>query len=168
MLLDLKEIFLNEGSSRDFDCEVDMSNVNIGIFYPFISPVGVKANVSNHAGLVLLKINVSFEFSYPCDRCAVNTQKSFNYKFEHTLSLASEESSEYGNDYLSVPNYELELYDVIKDDVLLELPSKILCSPSCKGLCPKCGKNLNEGMCNCTVRTVDSRLEALRALLIEE
>ena len=73
MLLELKEIFLNEGSSSDFSYELDMSDIKVSLSRPFVSPVSVKANVSNHAGLVLLKIYVSFKFSYPCDRCAIDT-----------------------------------------------------------------------------------------------
>lgn len=164
MLLELKEIFLSEIGNRDISYEFDMSDVSVGASYPFISPVKVKANVSNHAGLVILKANVAFDFSYPCDRCTVNTLKSFKYSFEHILS-SDEESTEDDSDYISVPDYLLELDRVIKDDILLELPSKILCSPSCKGLCPLCGKNLNEETCNCSVQKIDPRLEALRTLL---
>jgi uncharacterized protein len=49
--------------------------------------------------------------------------------------------------------------------VLLELPYKSLCREDCRGLCPLCGKNLNEGLCGCNRKSVDPRLAILGQLL---
>src|SRR5512146_231626 len=56
------------------------------------------------------------------------------------------------------------LEDVLREQILLEVPLKTVCREECKGLCPNCGQNLNEAECACQVRQTDERWEALRAL----
>lgn len=73
--------------------------------------------------------------------------------------------SESDEDYIETPDYKLELDEVVKTDIILELPAKFLCSEDCKGLCMKCGKNLNEGDCGCDKGSVDPRLEILKQLI---
>ena len=65
-------------------------------------------------------------------------------------------------DYIETPDYRLELDDLVLSDILLELPLKYLCSDDCKGLCERCGKNLNEGECDCKGKEIDPRLAVLQ------
>ena len=58
------------------------------------------------------------------------------------------------------PDGKLDLSQLALEDVFLSLPSKLLCKEDCKGICPQCGKNLNEGPCGCK-KEVDPRLAAL-------
>jgi uncharacterized protein len=58
----------------------------------------------------------------------------------------------------------LLLEDVVREQVLLSLPSRTLCKPDCKGLCPRCGQNLNAGSCNCGEAPADLRWNALAGL----
>jgi len=58
----------------------------------------------------------------------------------------------------------MELTDVLREQVLLDLPSQTLCATGCKGLCPVCGVNRNEQTCACTTRIPDERWAALRQL----
>jgi uncharacterized protein len=58
----------------------------------------------------------------------------------------------------------LLLEDVVREQVLLSLPARILCTPDCKGLCPRCGQNLNSASCNCVSTAVDPRWNALADL----
>jgi uncharacterized protein len=56
------------------------------------------------------------------------------------------------------------LDEIVTEDVFLNLPAKFLCSDDCKGMCFKCGKDLNSGSCSCE-KDIDPRLEALKQLL---
>ncbi|MEJ5186405.1 MAG: DUF177 domain-containing protein [Candidatus Geothermincolales bacterium] len=62
----------------------------------------------------------------------------------------------------------VDLYVLVNDAIMLSLPIKHLCSEECKGLCPVCGKNLNQGECGCVREAIDPRWEALRVLLKPE
>ena len=64
---------------------------------------------------------------------------------------------------------DVELNEAAKNALLLELPYRILCSEDCKGLCPKCGKNLNEGSCTCQEGDeVMNPFSALKAIVENE
>ncbi len=72
------------------------------------------------------------------------------------------------DDYIETPDFTLELDEVVISDIILHYPQKYLCKDDCRGLCPKCGKNLNEGDCGCDRTQVDSRLEILKQLMEDE
>jgi len=65
-------------------------------------------------------------------------------------------------------HHEIDLSEVIRQDILLAIPPRPLCHSQCAGLCPMCGKNWNEGPCNCRREDIDPRLEKLKQLLEEE
>jgi uncharacterized protein len=58
-----------------------------------------------------------------------------------------------------------DLWEIVRQTVILAVSMKPLCRDDCQGLCPQCGTNLNEKKCKCNVRIVDSRLESLKKLL---
>ena len=58
-----------------------------------------------------------------------------------------------------------DLWEIVRQTVILAVSMKPLCKEDCRGLCPQCGTNLNEKKCKCKVRVVDSRLEPLKKLL---
>lgn len=59
----------------------------------------------------------------------------------------------------------LDLAEALREHILLDLPMRPLCRPDCRGLCVGCGKNLNEGPCDCVQETIDPRLARLKELL---
>ena len=79
--------------------------------------------------------------------------------------LVSSLNNEENDEYLVLDNDQLPLDELAEEELVLNLPSKNLCRKDCRGLCPKCGRNLNEGLCGCRSDTVDPRLEALRQLI---
>ncbi|MCH5202840.1 MAG: DUF177 domain-containing protein [Oscillospiraceae bacterium] len=163
MILELKNVFLNEGSKKNFEYSFSMSDIDINGDYPFVSPVMVKGEAQNRAGLVDISFDVSFTYKRPCDRCFVDATRSLNYRFAHRLvsSLAGGEN----DDYIEVPDYTLDIDELVASDIILDLPVKFLCKDDCKGICYKCGKNLNHGECDCSYEEIDPRLEALKELL---
>jgi uncharacterized protein len=71
------------------------------------------------------------------------------------------------NDDLDVSIYDgekIDLTDLVREQILLDLPTQILCQEDCKGLCQKCGANLNEVNCNCEENEIDPRWSALKNL----
>ena len=163
MLLSLRDIFISDGASHKLNYELDMSSINIYDSYPFVKPESVCAFVKNSAGLVKLTIDVCCEYQTHCDRCFKEISRAFNWRFNHNLVVHL--SGDNDDEYIETPDYEIELDALVKEDILLELPSKFLCCDDCKGLCSICGKNLNDGICNCKCNRIDPRFEALKQLL---
>ena len=163
MFLDLKRLFTNENESESFSGSLDFSAEPYGGGYPFVSPVQVSGTVANSSGVVRLHYQVHFQFRLPCDRCAVETERQYSFSFEHVLVTALQ--GEDTGDLLVVENNQLDMDELARADIYLELPTKYLCSPDCKGLCPRCGANWNMGQCGCAVKETDPRLAVLKKLV---
>lgn len=165
MILELKNIFMVEGNSLDFDYQIDLSSYEYDKgFFPFVNPIKVKGRVYNHIGVVNLSANIEFSFKTVCDRCANDIMDEYSVPLN--IILVKELNDENNDDFIIVQDDRINLDELVLDSILLNLPSKHLCNAECKGLCPQCGKNLNDGKCSCKV--VDPRLEALRQLLDEK
>ena len=164
MLLDLKSLFTGEVERIPFCFALDLSETEMNGSYPFVSPISVEGAASDSYACILLQAEGSFDYEAPCDRCAAPTRKRYTFRFSHVL--AREVEKEENDDYILVDeSFKLDLDELLRSDILLELPYKYLCREDCKGLCPSCGKNLNEGPCGCNLHQVDPRLEVLKKLI---
>lgn len=163
MILDLKKVFLDENSRLSLEIPVDVTDMQRDSQSLFREPVEFHLDIESHAGLVVFEAKSETECYFLCDRCAEPSAKKIAFRFRHVL--VAKLSDESDDDYIEAPDYKLDTDALLRDDILLELPSKYLCSNECKGLCPKCGINLNEKTCGCTVKETDPRLEALRKLI---
>lgn len=163
MLLDLKNVFQNEGEKLETSFELRADDVEIDSVYPFKSGIKVNAAAVNRPSFVELCITADFDYTRPCDRCLTEVTTPMHFRFEHRLAVSL--NGEENGDYIETPDYKLDIRELALTDIILQLPSKYLCRDDCKGLCPKCGQNLNEKDCGCTVRNIDPRMEKLMQLL---
>lgn len=165
MVLDLKGIFACEGRSLPIDCSLDMSDVDYSGLFPLKKPIIAKGSVFNKASVVTLNLKIDFEYDAPCDRCGKETVRSYNVIIDKSLATSIE--GEDSDTIITVPDMKLDVDELIFTEVILGLPTKHLCTETCKGICFKCGKDLNEGDCDCTKKEIDPRLKALADLLNE-
>lgn len=163
MFIDLKQLFEVVGDSKEFDYELDLSQVKLYSGNPFKTPVCIQGKIVNHAGIVELHYHAKFQFFKPCDRCLTDVVKDYDMAFEHIL--VNELNAAYSDEFILLEDSKLNMDELVVADILLELPLKILCKDDCKGLCPICGQNLNEKECGCRTEQLDPRLEALKELL---
>ena len=165
MILQLKDLFDRAGDKLSFEYDLDLSGIRHGAGNPLVKPVHIIGAVENRTGVVTLGYLAMFTLNTLCDRCLTPVEKKFSMNFEHIVvhELAGEDN----DDFVVCGDYALDLDELVTADILLELPIKMLCREDCKGLCPKCGTNLNESSCGCDTKQVDPRLEALRKLLEE-
>lgn len=162
MIIDLQQLFEAAGEQRPVEYELDLSDCEIYNVKPFTSPVSVKGMLRNVAGIVTLDYSVRFVAELVCDRCLSPIDREFSDRFDHVLVNRLEEDN---GDFILVEDGNLDLDELVFADVLLSMPSKILCSEDCKGLCPRCGKNLNDGDCGCSDPEGDPRFDVLKQLL---
>ena len=163
MLMQCRPLFMGEVNSLPIDTELDFSQVEFQGGYPFRDPLRITGAVTVRAGVVTLSARAGFVYHGACDRCLTPFTKTYDIPLEHTLVTTLE--NEENDGFILLDNYQLNLDDLVLADVLLELPYKSLCREDCRGLCPLCGKNLNEGLCGCNRKSVDPRLAILGQLL---
>jgi uncharacterized protein len=118
---------------------------------------------------IRLKGRLSTGVELQCARCLEPVRQEIKRDFE---LLYRPLGADAGRDELSITDAEAEigyyqgngilLEDVLREQVLLALPLKITCRPDCKGLCPQCGKNLNQEQCSCSTEVEDPRWAALK------
>ena len=162
MILDLEPIFNNEGMVKQFDYDLDLSEQELNGSKPFASSVKISGHAGNYTGIVELHATAEFVLDTACDRCAKPISLPLATKIFHTLVTSLNDET---NDELMLVNeLRFDLDSLITEDIFLDLPSKFLCDEDCKGICSKCGADLNAGPCSCE-KEVDPRLAALKQLL---
>ncbi len=106
-----------------------------------------------------------------CSRCLKPIVVPIDVEFMVSYQQAPDESKVDESSSDDVVFYHEDLVDVSEDlrqHLILELPMKPVCDPACKGLCPTCGKDLNNGECGCRETADDPRMSVLKDLLKRE
>ncbi len=135
----------------------------------FHSPMEVKGEIVNTAGYMRLCLNLSLDYTAPCARCLRDVDGIFTFSLEKTVAprnLLEGIGEDALDDYAIVDDGFLDLDEQLLELVELEFPTRILCKEDCLGLCDKCGKDLNEGPCDCKPE-LDPRMAPLAAMLEE-
>ena len=177
MFIDIHELELHP---LDFREEFRPEVIDLGPGVRQRSPLKASGHaelVEEHHGKhkklqdIRLKGDLSARLEVSCARCLEPVQHEVARSFE---LLYRPLGSDAGQEELSVTDAEaeigyyqgegLELEDVLREQVLLALPLKLLCRDDCQGLCPHCGKNLNEGKCACAETVEDPRWAALKEI----
>ena len=164
MLLGLSKIIDCPGASVSFSASVDLSDLQYGESFPVTEPVEASGMVRNTAGVLVMNGSVHTTIHGVCDRCASDFDAYVEFPID--VVLVTELSNEENEDEWVFPleGDSADLEDIIRTVFVLNLDSKLLCKPDCKGLCCRCGKNRNEGPCDCG-KELDPRFAALRQLL---
>lgn len=127
------EIRAGGGLRRVIECETALFSAALEGKGTLLS-MTAEADFSVGSGDLLLEGGIKAYATLPCDRC--------NADFKASLDESFDEVYEY-----SVESIDIE--DLVRQALVLAVPAKILCSDGCKGLCPRCGANLNAGPCKC-------------------
>lgn len=154
----------DDGLDAEFEETVTFDNVP--------SPVQAKLKIQKVGPEVVVSGNIMADVQLQCSRCLKDFKRDLSFPFEAVFhpveQLKGEENHEIKAEELNMGFYskdELDLTDLVKEQIMLNLPMKPLCNDFCKGICLQCGADLSAGDCGCTVRDIDSRLVGLKKLL---
>ena len=141
--------------------------------YRVAGPVELSMDVEK-AGKDVFRVHgrMTGNLELTCSRCVepfqVPADSQFDLRYVPQTELAAEGEHEIADDDLATSFYEDGMLDVIallREQFMLALPMKPLCSDACRGLCPECGANLNRTACGCAPKWEDPRLAPLKGLL---
>ncbi|HSP86507.1 MAG TPA: DUF177 domain-containing protein [Ignavibacteriaceae bacterium] len=151
---------LNEGTHNlKFEEKID----ELELKEPFTGNYQADIKVTKLHNRIILDIDLKTEAFFECDRCGVKFKSSPQNNFQ-MVYLFGDSPEDNGSDnivYLSFDTDKIKLNKELRDYALLSIPMKKLCSEDCKGLCVRCGKNLNDDSCSCETQNVDSRWQPL-------
>ena len=164
MRLGLSKIIDCPGASIPFSTSVDLSDLLYGQSFPVSEPVEASGVVRNTAGVLMMTGTVHTTIHGVCDRCASDFDSYVEFPINVVLvtELSNEDNEDEGVFPLEADSADLE--EIVRTVFVLNMDSKLLCKPDCKGLCCRCGKDLNDGPCGCQ-KEIDPRFAALKQLL---
>ncbi|MGB9819212.1 MAG: YceD family protein [Thermovenabulum sp.] len=167
--INISEIKNKVGASLEFEFEEKIDKIEYKKeTLRFTEPIKVMGRATNLGKKIyLVEGNIRASLEDNCYRCLEITpvllDLNFSFRFGENIKSSLEEPylDENGNEIFPIIGENIDLDLLIENEIILNYPTKILCSPDCKGICEKCGKNLNEGDCSCKRGAIDPRLSAL-------
>ena len=161
MLLNLREIIEVPGASVPFECELDTDNLDFPSVAGYISLPHAEGTVFNEAGVLRLTGTVTAEMRCICDRCGDEFESTKVTELEATIV---EEDTGVDPELFILDGDSVDIDEIVSTLFILDMETKFLCREDCKGLCTRCGKNLNLGPCGCR-KQLDPRFAVLEQLL---
>lgn len=132
-----------------------------GNTYSFEKPVVITGEVRNIGDALKIALRLEGEYTSYCDRCGCDVSATVVGEADENITG---ESVEIDSEMFTLTGHTLDISGAIESLVYSSLPMRNLCSEDCKGLCPKCGTDLNKSECNCDTTRYDPRFAIFRKL----
>ena len=161
-MLNLTEVSGSDGRVRHYEVEISLTSISRPAApAPITWKTPLSLTVTNQGNHVLrLQGSASIKVIIPCARCLsdVETQIDISFDEEADMKLSDEERTRALDESIYLHGYELDTDQLVGGEVLLAWPSSVLCREDCRGLCDRCGQNLNLKTCNCDRTELDPRM----------
>ncbi|MCM1570185.1 MAG: DUF177 domain-containing protein [Roseburia sp.] len=163
MLLNLSDVLKEEGKTerKTAVLEQDSFCSSLGSFViAKKSPVNlVLTNIG--ANKARVEGNVQLSLIAACDRCLREVPVQLDIAFDRIVT-SPDDAGEEADDLSFMEGYQLNVETLVYNEMLENWPVKILCKEDCKGVCPKCGQDLNVRECGCDTFVPDPRMAAIK------
>lgn len=161
-----------EGSKGDFAHVYQPDDLNpVDERVSLIAPAAVNGKVRLSGSQVFVNGHIETRAQVECDRCLkaieLPVDTDFNLEYISDSDYESTEAAELSEDDLLVSVFDgkaIDVDEIVKEQILLAVPTRMLCREDCKGICPECGSDRNTGECNCVTNDIDPRWAALKNL----
>ncbi len=163
MKIDISDIIKTEGAFLQLDCSEKVDGIDQFEDISFDAPVTLKATLTNTGGLLKLDGILETHYKGKCSKCLKEVEADLKLKIRETIV-----NGEKFHEDIEAYTYEGKFVDldrVIKDNIILSLPMRLLCRENCKGVCPVCGRDRNIEDCGCSQDDLNPKMEVLKKLL---
>lgn len=161
MQVDVREIINVPGERRSFDYQPSPEGLETGAVAALLPGWRATGVIENRAGVLHLEGALEAGVTYECSRCLKRVDKNLTIPM-HAVLVEGESTEE--PDAFPIVGGLVDVDEIVEDAFILNAEERFLCSDDCRGLCPRCGADLNEGPCGCK-KEIDPRLAVLRQLL---
>ena len=161
MRYDLREVMVNPGFRLPFRTELETENLDFPSVKEYLRPPVAEGKFYNEAGILHMQGTITAEMRCICDRCG---QEFDSVKVTDVDTVLLEKESEENPDCFVLEGTDLNAQEVLSACLILDMETKFLCREDCRGLCARCGRNLNLGPCGCG-KEIDPRFAVLEQLL---
>lgn len=163
MLVNLSDVFTSEGRRVDMEVPLEMTAFRNGTeCFEIVEKTPISFTFTNiEAGKAKVEGSVRLTLLANCDRCLTETSVALDLDFEHCV-VSPDAESEDADESSFMDGYQLDVETFVYNEISVNWPAKILCRDDCKGICPKCGQNLNERDCGCDTFVPDPRMAVIQ------
>lgn len=164
MIIDLSDIIKDYGGRMNVSTSIEMDDTDfLGESFKFQKPLNIEGSIVNNTKSLEFSAKVEGEMQVHCARCS----KPFivPVKFRMNEILISEDGDSANDEAIVLSGEELDISDIVMNSFLMSVSGKYLCKDDCKGLCSKCGADLNNGDCGCDNEEIDPRWADLQKIM---
>ena len=164
MLINLTDILSSEGKIEEkaVSFEADVFTCQHGTF-PLVDKSQVKLKLTNVGqGKAIIEANFQVQLVMSCDRCLKEVLVPLQINLMEEVSEKNIESPANADEQSYLEGYQLDVDQLIGNEILMNWPTKVLCSEDCKGICTNCGRDLNLGDCGCDTFVPDPRMAVIK------
>ncbi|MDQ4078894.1 MAG: DUF177 domain-containing protein [Chloroflexota bacterium] len=162
------------GATRKYDVEEQLDDLDPELVVQ--EPIRGKVKFTKIPQGILVTGKLETVLEVNCNRClepfdqpvVIELEEEFHPSMDLVTGASLPQGQEDDKATFIDEKHIIDLTEVVRQDFLLALPTTPLCRAECKGLCPQCGLNLNEGQCDCPTESIDPRWDVLKALLDAE
>lgn len=159
MICDVSTVVNTEGASINFSEGIEFADFSLEVE---VLRAKLNGKITCSGGVLVLEANLDAKIKTACARCLKELEIPVSVDFSETLVQSGQEEGKDLDSVIVFEGTEVDVGEIAENNLLLNISSKYLCSEDCRGLCPKCGKDLNEGDCNCDFDEIDPRWEKLK------
>ena len=165
MLRNLTDVLGSEGKVVEMQVEPELTEISSKAgTYAIESMTPLSLTLTN-IGMNKASVKGSMELvlSMNCDRCLKPVWQHVALDFTRLVYGPEEQvpdTEDCGQDFME--GYQLNMEDLVRNECFMNLPVKVLCRPDCKGICMRCGKDLNDGECGCDTFVPDPRMARIK------
>ena len=164
MIINISDLIFGKCNEIPVESNVRLNDINRrDENIRFLEPVSVKGKIFNVDKNIIFSGSLEAVIKVECNRCLDDVVKNISISFDEKIIETDEE--EVDDIIADIEKESISLESFLEKLLILKLPMKFLCSDDCKGLCPQCGINLNNSVCNCEKEDIDVRLIKLKDLL---
>lgn len=152
----------DEGLYLDIEEKINIENVSL------LSPASAHLELNKAGGEIIINGGFKTEIGLQCSRCLKDFRRNMDIPVNviyHPIEEIGMERHELKGEEMDMGFYrgeELDLQELLREQLMLNIQMKPLCDEACKGICPKCGADLNHEQCDCKIKEIDPRLEVLK------
>lgn len=160
MIIDISKLLITRNKKDSFNCSIEADSITIKHnSFPIKNNKPFELSIVNEENKRLnLSLATTVVVTVPCDRCLTDCDITFDISIDKTIDIKDGRLVSVDDDISFIEDDEILVDNLLFDEILVDWPSKVLCKEDCKGICPKCGTNLNISSCDCDLREIDPRM----------
>ena len=162
MKINIASVINCDGARLDVKKEFEVGKFEFaGNEYTFEKPVEITGEIKNIGSALKIALSLKGEYTSFCDRCGCDISETLTGEAEEDITSDNEDMD---SEMFTIVGHTLDISGAVESLVYSSLPMRNLCKEDCKGLCSKCGTDLNKSECNCDTTRYDPRFAIFRKL----